>query len=450
MASWTPRPSSMEGDPSGPVLQAVALVVLVLMAPMGNASGYAVTDGASVRVADGTHPQTDIEPIGPIERLHAEGITGDNVTVGVLDVSGFDTRTPALAGQVAAERSFGPGARVPNLGQTAHGTATASIIASVAPDAELYLASFQTEAGYVEAFDWLLENEVDVVVVPVSFYGQPRTADATITEPARRATKRGTTVIAAAGNLANSHWRGEFTPDPRGRLQFDGESRNYLEGDSSRATIWVTWESESDAEFQVELYREGDREPVAVSSNYTHDTARNHRLSTTIDPSEDHYFIVRGPPFSDGHRLAIDSPTHEFTHAYRHGSVSQPAVPEAVISVGAYDVGTATTAPYSGAGPVAGNPGVDVVAPTKLVAPGFPRGFQGSSASAAYAGGLAALVYDVDRRATPAHVESLLERTARDVGRPGPDTISGYGVVEAEPLVRLAENESTPGDSTIA
>lgn len=431
----------------GRTARALALAVLVLLAPVGAVGDHAPTDAESVTFGASNYPQSDVQATGTIERLHAAGVTGENVTVGVLDVTGFDTSTPALAGQVADARSFGRGHAIPKLGRNAHGTATASIVANVAPDAEFYLASFTTQDGYRDAVEWFIQEDVDVLVAPVSFYGQPRDGDSNVTAPMRRATRHGITVVAPAGNVGQSYWRGEYAPDARGRLEFDGDARNELRGEEARAVIWLSWDRSSAGNFAVELYRENESEPVATSSNYTADTARNERLVAAIDPSDDYYFVVRGPPIATRPDLTVESPTHRFEHAHRHGSVTQPAVSDDVITVGAYDVGLARVAPYSAAGPVDRNPGVDVVAPTNIVAPGYAAGFEGTSSSSAYVGGLAALVYEVDPDASPGHVESLLERSARDVGRPGPDTVAGYGVAEPEALIRLTRNESAPGIS---
>lgn len=427
----------------GQALRAAALVLLVVLAPIGGLGDRVRAEQPTVEVAAGNYPRSDVQPNGVLERVHATGVTGDNVTVGILDVSGFDTNTAGLAGQVVAARTFGPGSGVPYLGRNAHGTATASIVASIAPDAEFYLASFSTPRGYRAAFDWLLASEVDVVVAPVSFYGQPRTAAANLSAPIERARRSGTTVVVPAGNLARSHWRGPYTPDARGRLRFGGDVRNRLRGNGSRVTLWLSWPRSADARFTLELYRRGVDEPVATSENYTTDAARNERLSAAIDPDGTYYFVVRGPPIMTTPVVTVESPTHRFEYATRQGSITQPALSEAAITVGAYEVGRGAVAPYSAAGPVAGRTGVDVVGPTNLVAPGYPRGFEGTSSAAAYTGGLAALVHDVDPAARPGHVELLLERTARDVGEPGPDPVAGYGVVELGPLLRLARNESS-------
>jgi len=428
---------------SGPVLRALALAILVVLAPVGGLGGDVRADQTTVRLADGQHLRSDVQPSGPIERLHAAGVTGDNVTVGVLDVSGYDTSNPTLSGQVAASKTFGAGSGVPFLGRNAHGTATASIVAEVAPDADLYLASFTTPEDYREGFDWLLDNEVDVVVLPFSFYGQPHTGRGTLSDPIVRASRSGTTVVAAAGNLGQRSWHGTFQPGPRGRHRFDTDARNRLLGNESRVTIWLHWPRTTDANFSIELYRRGTRTPIAMSENFTRDDARNERLVATVDPDREHFFVVRGPALSDGQRISVESSTHRFEYATQHGSVAQPALHDDVISVGAYDVGQASVAPYSAAGPVDGMTGVDVVAPTNLVAPGYPRGFEGTSPAAAYTAGLAALVHDTDPDATPGHVEALLERTSRDAGSPGPDTIAGYGVVEPERLIEVARNETS-------
>lgn len=433
---------------SGPTLRAVGLVLLVFLAPVGGLGGDVRADHATVELADGQHLRSDVQPSGPLERLHAAGVTGDNVTVGVLDVSGYDTDNPTLSGQVAASRTFGAGSDIPFLGRNAHGTATASIVAEVAPDAELYLASFTTTEDYRKGFDWLLANDVDVILLPFSFYGQPRTGSANLSAPIVRASRSGTTVIAAAGNLGQRSWHGPFRPGPRGRHRFDTDVKNTLHGNDSRVTLWLHWPETTDANFSIELYRRGTRTPIAMSENYTRDAARNERLVANVDPTANHYFVVRGPPLSNDVRISVESPTHRFEYATQHGSVPQPAVHDDVIAVGAYDIGQASVPPYSSAGPVASTPGVDVVAPTNLVAPGYPRGFEGTSPAAAYTAGLAALVYDADPDATPGHVEALLERTARDVGRPGPDTVAGYGVVESERLVDVARNETEPPNSS--
>jgi subtilisin family serine protease len=89
---------------------------------------------------------------------------------------------------------------------------------------------------------------------------------------------------------------------------------------------------------------------------------------------------------------------------------------------------------------------VDVVAPDRGVSPVTDERFVGSSASAPYAGGAAALVLAEAPDRSPREVEVLLERTATDVGKPGPDTAAGHGRLRPAAAVQAAQNETADGD----
>jgi hypothetical protein len=101
-------------------------------------------------------PADSSAPTESVARLHGAGYTGENVTVGVLDVTGFDTGHPTLAGRVAGTHAFAEGETVANAGRHDHGTAAASVVARTAPDADLYLASFDTADGFRQGVAWLL------------------------------------------------------------------------------------------------------------------------------------------------------------------------------------------------------------------------------------------------------------------------------------------------------
>ncbi|MBA2349927.1 MAG: S8 family serine peptidase, partial [Solirubrobacterales bacterium] len=65
---------------------------------------------------------------------------------------------------------------------------------------------------------------------------------------------------------------------------------------------------------------------------------------------------------------------------------------------------------------------------------GPSRGYRGSSMAAAHVSAAAALVIasrTLGRTPSPAAVERRLERTARDLGAPGPDTRYGHGLLDA-------------------
>ena len=69
--------------------------------------------------------------------------------------------------------------------------------------------------------------------------------------------------------------------------------------------------------------------------------------------------------------------------------------------------------------------------------------FFGTSASAAAAAGVAALVLQAAPTATPAQVDAALQSTAIDMGTAGVDAQTGYGLIQADAAVAAAVNATT-------
>jgi hypothetical protein len=426
----------------GSPLLAVALAVGLLVAGIGAFAASAPTvsePGASSGVESAPTNATGLD------RLHAAGVTGANVSVGVVDVTGFDAGHPAIADRVVATRSFASGETVRNGGNTAHGTAAASLVTRVAPDSSLYLATFDTVSGYRRAVAWLLANDVDVVVAPVTFYGKPGDGSSAVARVGTQAARSGTVFVAPVGNLAQGHWRGRYDPIRNGTHRFADGTRNYVRtSGSDDLTVWLSWDRRHAAEnYTAELYWTNGTSSrlVARSQPYRADGVPNERIVASLS-SGAYYVVVRGPPNRTGARLRLSSPTHSFQYRDPSGSIAAPATGRDVLAVGAYDEEAGRVEPFSSHGPAGDRLGVDVVAPDDLPAAEKPEGFEGSSASAPYAAGVAALVLDADPRASPRAVETTLERTAVDVADAGVDEATGYGRVDAVRAVEGIRNES--------
>ncbi|WP_435362083.1 S8 family serine peptidase [Haloarchaeobius sp. DFWS5] len=463
---------------TGQVVTVVCLVCLLVAAIAGFALTTPTTDASVGGERD------PIDPTAGIESLHERGLTGENVTVGVVDVTGFDTSHPDLSDRVVAARSFAPGETVANGGRNDHGTAAASLVVQVAPDADLYLASFDSGSGYERAVAWMVAEEVDVVVAPVSFYGKPDDGSARVDRVTRKAATHGTLVVASAGNLGMGHWTGEFAPadevhrfdaavatpgitegvgpadDPRTTdttsSAVTGTSneipppatRNALSAGSGRdLSLWLSWtDDHPTSAFALELYAEAadGARLVARSQPYIADGVPNERIEAKLTPGESYFFVVRGESSAAGTKLSVSSPTHAFEHRVRAESVAAPATAAQVLAVGAYDERTGRAEAFSGAGAAGSTDrGVDLLAPDRLTAANHPDGFVGSSAAAPYAAGVAALVLDADSGLSPREIERLLTETATDVGDPGVDPVSGTGLVEPARAVAAARNETT-------
>ena len=394
-------------------------------------------DVKSVSVSD--------ETAGQFAELHAAGITGSNVSVGIVDPTGFDRESKAIAGHVAEARAFGAGS-ADETGE-AHGTATAAVVSRTAPDADLYLTRVDSVDSYRQAVDWLVREDVDVIVAPVSFYGQPGDGTGPVARSATRATERGSVFIAPAGNLAQSHWSGQYTTETvqnRTVAFTNGSRKNYIRG-GTEITVWLSWErAHADEDYTVELYRTNgtDARLVARSQPYRGDDVPNERIVADVRPG-DYYLVVRGPASPTGARLRLVSPTHDLQHSSTRNSIVAPGTARKVITVGAYNSRVKQLEPFSSRGPtVDERTGVDIVAPDRQFAAAAPDGFVGSSAAVPYVGGTAALLVEANESLSPRETERLLERTTRDVGRPGLDNETGHGAVRPVRAVRTAQNRT--------
>ncbi|MFC5367794.1 S8 family serine peptidase [Salinirubrum litoreum] len=424
----------------------LACCVAVLTATIG----LAATTDAPVPVVPDAGGDTAADapaPTDAVARLHGAGYTGENVTVGVLDVTGFDTGHPALAGRVAGTRAFADGETIANGGRTDHGTAVASVVARTAPAADLYLASFDTDDGFQQGVAWLLGRDVDVVVAPVSFPGAPGDGTSAVARAVQRAARQGVIVVAPTGNVGQNHWEGRFDPVDAGTHLFERGTRNYLlpgERTDERIRLWLSWDATSERrDFTLALYavEGGERRLLARSQPYPADSAPNERLVATLEANTTYYVVLRGPPDAAGARVAVTSPTHRLSIGTRADSLVAPASARPVLAVGSYDREGGYVDPFSAAGPVAdGRSGVDLVAPDGYAVAGRDAAFDGTSASAAYVAGVAALVVDAAPARSAAEVRRSLAVTTTDTGPPGVDPTGGHGRVRPVAAVRAARN----------
>jgi len=421
-------------------LRTTVVVAVVVFALLGGLAAVAVpdVDGTANASVDGA----------AVDGVHASGVTGEGVDVAVLDPTGFDTDDDRYADDLAAARAFGPSARVgPGVGES-HGTRAAREVSDVAPDADLYLASFDGDDGYGRAMAWAVREGADVVVVPAAFHGKRGDGRSTVEAVTERVAARDVVVVAAAGNVARGHWQGVHGEVDRGALVVDGSARNYLRGDGDVVRAWLSWErAYADAEFALELYRVTDDGPrlVARSVPYEGDDVPNERLNVRVEGGT-HFLLVRGPRRPTGADLTVTTDTHRLQHVTVNGSIVAPATAEGVLATGAWNPSKGRLAAYSASGPTAdGRRGIDVVAPARAA-----DGFRGSSVAAARTGGLAALVRAARPNASTAAVRGYVQRTARDVGPEGADVRTGYGRVRSPVAVAGVATTTTAGPATTA
>ena len=437
--------------------------------PLSEVRTLSDTEGVTGVRIDTSGVTADDDTVSPgvtvigADRLHERGITGENVTVGVVD-AGFHLSHPSIADQVGAYRAVG------EPGDPAHGTAVADVVSDTAPDARLHLVAVgptTTPGEYREAVEWLRASGADVVVDAGSYLGADSSAGvAAVAENAADEIA----FVTSAGNYATRHWTGAHRPgddrqaavdrrdgdrdgDERSRLSgglpgsvpqhvaglvggVDGDAgvlewvtvgddrRNRL-GDgpiAGRVTATLSWEGEGEADYDLYLVRRTAAGEVVWDSATT-GTGNRERLSVVVPRGR--YAVAVGYDGGETResRLELFS-NRRLESATPAGSLAVPATVEGVIAVGALDDGSA--AAFSSRGPTDdGRLGVDVAAPDDSAAGG------GTSFAAPYVAGTIALVQSSTPGVGPRRAGEGVVRSATDVGTPGPDAATGHGRVNA-------------------
>lgn len=382
------------------------------------------------RVASG------VERIGATA-LHEQGVTGENVTVGIID-GGFRVSDPELAGHVAAYRSFGPS------GDADHGTAVASVVADTAPDADLHVAAVgdaTSTAEYREAVTWLRHSGADVIVDSGSYFGNAGGDTDTLSAVARNASEE-VLFVTSAGNYARRHWMGTHEPSDRRWVTFrPGAEGNALAGGevfAGRIRASLTWspvaENASAGDYELYLFRRGVGGQRVVASASGGDDAAAY-LDATV-PRGRYYLAIEGAGVTRPHELELFA-TRDLTYRTANGSLAAPASAPGVLAVGAYDYESGHVAAFSSRGPVDDRPGVGLVAPDAVAAPGTGAS-AGTSFAAPYVAGTAALLAGASPNATADDLREVLTDSARDVAAAGTDPVAGAGLLDARAAATLA------------
>lgn len=368
----------------------------------------------------------------------------DPVRVGVIDF-GFKGYEGLLGSELPASvtvNSFHPGG-IEGIGDPlldqVHGTACAEIIFDVAPGAELFFAnSDSTIAGNAAAFDWMIDQGVDVISYSIGWFNAgPGDGRGSLNDPVQRALDRGIAVAVSAGNQARAHWAGQYS-DPNGNGWND-----FAPGDESNAvflnageslSVFLNWDDWFASAQDYDLYifdaannvvafstgfQTGSQDPVESTGftaqvSGTYHVAIN-RWSATRDVNLEMFFVVG----------------REMQYIVPAGSIMIPADTDGAVAVGATFWGDDVIELFSSQGPTSdGRIKPDLTAPdgVSTVSYGnFGFSFFGTSASAPHAAGAIALMKSRFGVFSINEIRDILYGRAIDRGVAGMDNTYGRG-----------------------
>jgi subtilisin family serine protease len=419
--------------------------------------------------------RADVRYISPLDRLLKHSVTteglastgtnawqlqghrGKGIKVGVIDGSFADYPARQAAGDLPASvttADFCSGNILTPADDGAHGTAVAEIVYDMAPEASLFLicigdglSALQSGVSYAKAQGIRVINFS--AGYPGTSRGDGRGGPGTAEWIVADAVSSGITWVNAAGNQAQRHWSGTFTPSASGqweqfapgidrqsfRLPYPNEVCAYLK--------WDEWPSAS-SDYDVFLFGSDPVNPVSASD----------RPSVGAPPREDFCYSNLNPAESVFHlgiwrasgtglpRIDLFITSSQLDHQVAAGSIVEPATSSSVISVGAACWQTGLIDSYSSRGPtIDGRVKPDIVGPSEVSTATYGAasgcssavGFPGTSSSAPHVAGAAALVLEVNPTFTPAQVRSFLMSAATDAGSPGLDNDYGSGLLKMGP-----------------
>jgi len=376
---------------------------------------------------------------------HEEGFTGKGVKVAVID-GGFEGLAERQAeGELPASavtQDFCGGGFAT---ASEHGTAVAEIVHEMAPDAQLYLLCVDTEVDLAAAEAYAKSQGVHVVNHSMGWQGPYRNdGSGAIGAIVADARANGILWVNSAGNEAQTHWSGTYTPN--GNIHVwspNGDQGNTFVWPNGEVICgflkWDEWPS-AVSDFDLGLLLSGANALLAISEdeqNGSQQAFEGMCLRQTTGSDLTVFWAIRGYRVTTSPRLDLDSWSPPLEYQTPDGSIGAPASSPATLAVGALCWQSRQLEPFSSQGPtIDGRVKPDIVGHDSVSGMTYgafsscPSAFAGTSASSPEVAGAAALVKQAYPAFSPDQTKELLMRSAKDLGAPGLDSVYGAGELQ--------------------
>jgi subtilisin family serine protease len=374
-------------------------------------------------------------------RWHELGFRGQGIKIAVLD-SGFRGYRDFL-GKGLPARVFAQSFRKDNnleARDSQHGILCGEVLHSLAPAAELLLANWEPDDpnSFLRAVGWAKELGARILTCSLIMPnwsdgeggGQVHQALARVIGAGQGT--RDLLFFASAGNTALRHWTGQFQPNEDGLHEWrPGRTRNLL-------TPWgpervaVEIYGPTKARCEVEVSEEATGAVIGTVALQA-DVVENWGQGVIrFEPRPGQDYVVRLRCGAEAravrdkfHLVALGANLAEYSQS---GSIPFPGDGAHVMAVGAVDK-QGKRLSYSSCGPNSSRPKPDFMGLVPFPSLFRPRPFAGTSAAAPQAAGLAAICWSRFAEWTPSQVRAALQGAALDLGAPGHDCETGYGLI---------------------
>ena len=375
------------------------------------------------------------------ESWHAAGITGKGIKIGIIDVGfkGYESLLGTALPQRVGFRSFATSGGTEEV----HGTAVAEIVHAMAPDAELILCPFDTQADYAKALRYLTD-EAKVQVIQMSFGWHDTRGDGNGFTQMQidYARSKGVLPVKSAGNEGDTHYAATFAPDGNGQHQFAPGKARLQVGDTDGAILlYLIWDAWTNEGVDYNIYLEDERGTrVAKSENVQPAKTPYERISFAGKKNTNYYAVIEANGSQRAVRLDLfgkDTPLEKVAGGSTPlTSISAPGDARGAFTVGATNVRDDKLEVYSSQGPTLdGRQKPDISGPARVTTTTYEgRPFLGTSAATPHVSGAAALVFSAQPEATADQVQAFLTKNAKDVDTPGPESKTGAGRLALGPV----------------
>jgi subtilisin family serine protease len=386
-----------------------------------------------------------------VQRWHDSGTFGQGVKIAILD-TGFQGYKKYLGKALPKQvnvRSFRRDGNAEAKGSQ-HGILCAEVVHALAPQAELLLANWEPDdpGSFLDAVRWARQEGARVITCSLIM---PSWSDGEGGGPVHVALERvlgagnspqDVLFFASAGNTAQRHWAGSFCPDNSGYHQWALKVKDNPLRPWGQERVAVELYGPNAASYNLEVIDSDSKNVIGRATMNRGFNGPASAKKSAADkggcavvrflPNADHTYSVRVHAADKGdstkdkfHLVALGGYLDRTT---REGSIPFPADGARVQAVGAVD-SAGKRLFYSSCGPNSPMPKPDFVAPVPFASKCRERAFSGTSAAAPQAAALAALWCSRHPDWSANQVTKGMRESARDLGPPGHDCETGYGLV---------------------